>query len=168
MHVRGRITMPSRPNALGVTGPVPGVVVYAKAHNSRVRHEFARFCTLNGLDARLVHEGVEPGVNAYEVVGGVADLRKLIRHATVARWHYVMGVRPPRACGPARDRLSGVVQSPAGSIPSNVPDRVRRAILCSRLPRADREAVAETERRSRLPQAERLAIELDEAQQLPH
>jgi hypothetical protein len=101
MNVRGSVMMPSRPNDLDVSGPVPGLIVYPKRYNARVLAEFFRFCRLNALDAKPVDD--EHG--ACEVVGGVADLQRLIAHSSVSHWHYVMSVKPPSFRRGEADRL---------------------------------------------------------------
>jgi hypothetical protein len=103
MNVFGNVLLPSRPNWMGVSGPIPGLVVYVKHHNARVQAEFHRFCRLNALDALLIDEDR----NAYEVVGGLGSLRKLMRHTSIESFHYRFDVKPPVMASGGGELTSG-------------------------------------------------------------
>jgi hypothetical protein len=150
---RGRIVMPSRPVHIGggvvITGPKPGLIVYVRAQSGRLMREFHRFCAHNGIHPRPVQEAVPGRPDAWECIGSIDALERLIGHPAVMRWHYILDVRAPvggQGCG-------------------EVTDRVRHAINRDRLPKADRLAAEETERRARLSRKEQLDIELHEARQ---
>jgi hypothetical protein len=134
-----------------VAGRKPGIIVYIKAGSGRLYREFTRFCGRNGIDATPVQEAVDGRPEAWECVGAVADLERLTGHEAVARWHYILNVKPPIVAGGSGD----------------VTGRAEKALRLARLSRAEREAVEETERRARLPQAERDAIEIAELKVLP-
>jgi hypothetical protein len=90
---------------------------------------------------------IEGRPDAFEVVGAVDSLERLVGHPSVVRWHYILDVKPPVGA--------------QGS--GEVTERVRRSINRDRLPKGDRLALAETQRRARLSREERLDIELAEA-----
>jgi hypothetical protein len=111
--------------------------------------EFARFCTHWGIHAFPVQEAIDGRPDAWECIGSVDALERLIAHPAVVRWHYILNVQPPFGA--------------QGS--GEVTDRARKAINRARLAKPDRLAAEETERRARLPQEERLDFELHEAKQ---
>jgi hypothetical protein len=133
-----------------ITGRKPGLIVYVKAGSGRLMREFDRFCQHWGIYRRPVQEAIDGRPDAWEVLGSVDALERLIAHPAVARWHYILSVKPP-----------------VGSQGSGeVTDRVRKAINRAKLAKPDRLAAEETERRARLPLEERLDVELHEARQL--
>jgi hypothetical protein len=148
---RGRIVMPTRAVPIGggvvVTGAKPGIVVYVRAGSGRHMREFERFCLHWGIFRRPVQEAIEGRPHVWEVLGSVDALERLIGHPCVVDWHYCLSVKPP--------------MSAQGG--GEVSDRVRRVINRQRLPKADRIAFEETERRAKLPHEVRLDIELAEA-----
>jgi hypothetical protein len=148
---RGRIVMPTRPIHIGggvvITGPKPGIVVYVRAGSGRLMREFERFCQHWGIFRRPVQECIDGRPDAWEVLGSVDALERLIGHPAVIRWHYILSVKPPVGA--------------QGS--GEVSDRVRRVINRQRLHKPDRLAWEETERRAKLPKEERQDIELAEA-----
>src|SRR5947209_16339818 len=147
---RGRIVMPTRPVPIGggvvITGAKPGIVVYVKAGSGRLMREFDRFCQVWGLFRRPVQAAIDGRPDAWEVLGSVDALEPLIGHPAVVRWHYILSVKPP----------VGAQGSGEAS------DRVRRVINRQRLPKADRLAWEETDRRAKLPKEELEDIELAE------
>jgi hypothetical protein len=150
---RGRIVCPTRPVPVGgaiATGAKPGIIVYVKAGSGRLMREFARFCERWGVHRRPAQEGYGDRPDAWEVLGSVDALERLIGHPAILNWHYILNVAPPRAAQGGGE----------------VTDRVRKAIRLARMPKADRLAAEETERRARLPKEERLDLELHEARQL--
>jgi hypothetical protein len=149
-HPRGRIVCPSRPVSIGAattSGPLPGLIVRIRAGSGRLTREFHRFCTCHGLHARPVQASVEGRPDFFEVVGTVDGLERLVGHPAVVDFHYVLSTRVP------------VGSQGAGE----VSDRVRRVINRQRLPKVERLAWEETERRAKLPKEEREDIELAEA-----
>jgi hypothetical protein len=76
-------------------GRKPGIVVYVKAGSGRLMREFRRFCGHAGIDAHPVQEMAESRPLAYECIGTVESLERLIGHPAVANWHYILNVRPP-------------------------------------------------------------------------
>jgi hypothetical protein len=151
---RGSIVMPSRPVHIGggvvITGRKPGLIVYVKAGSGRLMREFTRFCEHWGIQAFPVQEVIPGRPDAFECLGSVDALERLIAHPAVLRWHYVLNVRPPLVAAGGGD----------------VTDRVRKVVNRGKLPKGDRLAAEETERRARLPREEQLDIELREAQAL--
>jgi hypothetical protein len=143
--------MPSRPVHIGggvvITGPKPGIVVFIRARSSKWCREFRRFCDRHGIHPRPVQECIDGRPDAWECIGSVDALERLIGHPAVVRWHYILNVKPP------------VGAQGAGE----VTDRVRRSINRDRLPKADRLAAVENERRDRLSREAQLDIELAEA-----
>jgi hypothetical protein len=129
------------------TGAKPGLVVYIRARSGRLTKEFHRFCTYHGLHARAVQAVINDRPDAFEVIGTVDALERLIGHPAVADFHYILSVRPPVGA--------------QGS--GEVTDRVRKSINRDRLPKADRLAAEENARRARLPKDKQLDIELAEA-----
>ena len=150
---RGSIVMPTRPVHIGggvcITGPKPGLIVYVRAGSGRHMREFHRFCSHHGIHPRPVQESIPGRPDAWECIGSVDALERLIAHPAVVRWHYILNVKPPVG----------------GQGGGEVTDRVRQAIRRQRMPKPDRLALEETERRARLPQEEQLDIELGEARQ---
>jgi hypothetical protein len=148
---RGRIVMPTRPVPIGggvvVTGPKPGIVVYVRAGSGRLMREFDRFCQHWGIFRRPVQEAIDGRPDAWEVLGSVDALERLIGHPAIVRWHYVLSVKPPMAA--------------QGS--GEVTDRVRKAIHRQRMHKPDRLAWEETSRRARLSREQQQDIELAEA-----
>jgi hypothetical protein len=148
---RGRIVMPTRAVPIGggvvITGAKPGIVVYIRANSGRMRREFDRFCGHWGIYRRPVQEAIDGRPDAWEVLGSVDALERLIGHPAVVRWHYILSVKPPVGAQGSADAS----------------DRVRKVINRQRLPKADRLAWEETERRAKLPHEARLDIELAEA-----
>jgi hypothetical protein len=148
---RGRIVMPTRAVPIGsgvvITGAKPGIIVYVRAGSGRLMREFDRFCQHWGIFRRPVQECIDGRPDAWEVLGSVDALERLIGHPAVIRWHYVMSVKPP--------------MNAQGS--GEVTDRVRNVIRMTRMPKADRLAAEENERRARLPRDQQLDIELSEA-----
>jgi hypothetical protein len=148
---RGRIVMPTRPVPIGggvvITGAKPGIIVYVRAGSGRLMREFDRFCRHWGIFRRPAQEAYGDRPDSWQVLGSVDALERLIGHPAVIRWHYILSVKPPMGA--------------QGS--GEVSDRVRRVITRQRLPKADRLAWEETERRARLPKEEREDIELAEA-----
>jgi hypothetical protein len=130
-----------------ITGQKPGLVVFVKAASSKMMREFNRFCEHWGIYRRPVQEVVEGRPDAWEVIGPVDALERLIGHPAVVRWSYILSVKPP------------LCSQGAGE----VTDRVRKSIRRDHMPKADRLAVEETERRARLSREEQLDIELAEA-----
>lgn len=147
---RGRIVCPSRPVHIGggvvITGPKPGLIVYVRAGSGRLMREFHRFCQHWGVHPRPVQECVPGRPDAWECIGSVDALERLIAHPAVVRWHYILDVKPPVGA--------------QGS--GEVSDRVRRVINRQRLAKADRLAWEETDRRARLPKDQQQDIELAE------
>lgn len=147
---RGRIVMPTRPVPIGggvvITGAKPGIVVYVRAGSGRLMREFDRFCCHWGIYRRPAQEAYGDRPDAWEVLGSVDALERLIGHPAVVRWHYILSVKPPVGA--------------QGS--GEVTDRVRKAVRRQQMPKADRLAWEETERRARLPKEERDDIELAE------
>ncbi|MBN9522507.1 hypothetical protein J0H58_28960 [bacterium] len=147
MNPRGSIVMPSRPVDIGggvmVTGRKPGIIVYIES-TAKNRRELERFCNRNGIDARPVQFVREDMANAYECVGTVESLERLTGHPVVADWHLIIAVAIPR--------------TGAGAAELSV--NAERAARLSKMRRADREALAETQRRERLPREERERLEL--------
>jgi len=148
---RGRIVMPTRPVPIGggvvITGAKPGIIVYVKAGSSRLMREFDRFCEHWGVFRRPVQEAIDGRPHAWEVLGTVDALERLIGHPCVVDWHYCLSVKPPMGA--------------QGS--GEVTDRIRKAIRRDRMPKADKLALEETERRAKLSREEQLDIELVEA-----
>jgi hypothetical protein len=148
---RGRIVMPTRPVPIGggvvITGAKPGIVVYVRAGSGRLMREFERFCEHWGIFRRPVQAAVNGRPDAWEVLGSVDALERLIGHPAVVRWHYILSVKPPLCVQGAGE----------------VTDRVRRVINRQRLHKPDRLAWEETDRRAWLSREQRLDIELAEA-----
>jgi hypothetical protein len=148
---RGRIVCPSRPVSIGAataTGRLPGIIVRIRAGSGRLTKEFHRFCAYRGLHARPVQESVDGRPDFFEVVGANVDgLERLIGHPAVEDFHYILSTRVP------------VGSQGAGE----VSDRVRRVINRQRLPKAERLAWEENDRRGKLTKDAWQDIELAEA-----
>ena len=171
MNIRGSIVCPSRPIPVGngfITGRKPGIVVYVKALSSRKFREFERFCEHRGIH-RTHLQSLDDGTTAYECIGTVADLERLAEHPSIRDWHLIMSVRPPRfSDGVARDKETGVPQSPMPSAPKNVSAAAQRAARMRSMSRAERLAVEVREERRLMSAEERETLELAEANELPH
>lgn len=147
---RGRIVLPTRPIALGgavIAGAKPGFICFIRAASGRACREFHRFCRFHGIHARAVQESIPGRPEAWECLGTVDSLERLVGHPSVVSWHYILSTRPPM-CSQGAGEAS---------------DRVRRVINRQRLPKADRLAWEENRRREKLPKEERETIELEEA-----
>jgi hypothetical protein len=156
MNPRGSIVMPSRPVQIGnatTTGRNPGVIVYVRAGNGKQHREFTRYLAYLGAHAFPVGDELADGrADAYEVIGTVETLERVIQNPYVREWHYIMNVRPPRLGGTvARDGLTGVVQSPTPRIPADASASVRDMLQTQRMGQGDRMAKGETERRAAYP-----------------
>ena len=146
---RGRIVMPTRPVPIGgalATGAKPGLIVYIRAGSGRLTREFHRFCDHWGIHRRPVQEFIDGRPSAWEVLGSVDALERLVGHPSVVDFHYILDVKAP-------------LTAQGGG---EVTDRVRRVIQRQRLPKADRLAWEETDRRARLPKDQQQDIELAE------
>jgi hypothetical protein len=139
------------------SGRIPGIIVYVKTAGRPMR-EFQRFCSHRGIETRLVDTNLENHPDAWECVGSVPDLERLIDHPSVLDWHYIMNVRPPR--------FGGKNDSHPEPIPKDVSASTARAIRLSKLCRAEREAAEEIARRKRLTAEERSALELAELNEI--
>jgi hypothetical protein len=189
---RGAIVCPTRPVRIGeavATGSKPGVIVYLKDGSGRLMKQFWRAVGRRALDV------VQVQGDAWEVVGSPADLGWLVGmslyralglpapdgvgdgHPAVARWHFILNVRPPRADlgtehTPWGDvpRVEREYERPADHVPVP-PDAsagVKRFVRLARAGKADRFAMLERERRRTLARDDREAVERAEARQLPH
>jgi len=148
---RGRIVCPTRPVPIGAavaTGAKPGLIVYVRAGSGRLMREFTRFCAHWGIHARPVQEVIDGRPDAFECIGTVDALERLIGHPAVTNHHYIMDAKPPLGAA-------------GGGSPDGV--NVKRALRDQRTPKADRLARDETERRERLTADERDTIALREA-----
>lgn len=135
MNVRGGRVMSRRATELHDGGLTPVRVVYAITPNSQERRHFIFHCRKNGMDAKLVHQDCHssPGVDAYEVVGGIRDLQLLKTDSRVVGIHYVMDVRTPRVI--ENDEPTDVRRpDPFARCPKNVSVRVKREFAVRRLP----------------------------------
>jgi hypothetical protein len=112
--------------------------------------EFHRFCDFWGIFRRAVQEVIPGRPDAWEVLGSVDALERLIGHPSVVDYHYILSARPP-------------VGSQGGG---EVTDRVRKVINRQKLPKPDRLAANEMDRRGKLTKEQRLDLELHEARQL--
>jgi hypothetical protein len=153
---RGSIVCPSRPINIGggatIAGPFPGLVVYIKAGSSRMCREFKRFCERYSIHARPVQEVIDGRPDAWECVAAdVEALERLIAADFVVHWHYIMSTRVPLMSG--------------GS--GQMTPRASLSRRDTRMPRAERLANAERERRAMLDPEQKLDIELAEARELP-
>ena len=163
---RGRITFSGRAIDIGkpvvaygpatepcamVKGPFPAVVVYVRAASQRLKRMFRGFCVANALHPYLVHADADNDgqVDAFEVIGDMRSLTRLVNHASVVRWHYLLDVKPPRG----------------GQGSGEITDRVAKSIRHYSRPKAERIAIEETQRRTKLPVDQQWDIELAEARQ---
>ena len=150
---RGHIVCPKRAIPLGgayISGPWPGLVIYVRCGSGRLMRELTRFCSHVGIHLRPVQEVVDGRPDAFEAIGTVDALERLIGHPAILNWHYILSTPIPRGA--------------QGS--GEVSERVRKVINRQRLPKADRLAADEWERRAKLSREERLDMELHDARQL--
>ena len=163
MHVRGSIVMPSKPIDLGgglmTSGRIPGLGVFVRGNSGRLMRDFRRFCERHGLHAEAVHEEAD----AYQVVGTVEALERLMGHPSVRETHLIMNVRPPRFAGPPRDAQTGVPQLPAGPMPKDASANVRREVKRRSMSKDERIAEEVRQERKLLSKEERERIEVREA-----
>ena len=109
--------------------------------------EFHRFCDHWGIYRRPVQTFIEGRPSVWECVSSVDALERLAGHPSVADFHYILDTPVPRG----------------GQGAGEVTDRVRKAISRDRLPKADRLAWEENDRRARLSREQQQDIELAEA-----
>lgn len=137
---RGRIVTPLVTVAIGgaeMSGRVPGIIVYVRSRSGRLMGQFHAHTLAAGIAKGLIEDGHG---DAWECVGDPAALAALIDHPAVIRWHYPLSARPPF-------RASG-----AGSGDT---DGARRAVFYARLPKREKRAVDERDRRALLTPAQR-------------
>jgi hypothetical protein len=151
---RGSILCPSRKIELGgavITGRKPGILITVKSGSGRLLREFTRYCEHLGVHSFGVQSFSENGrSDVFECLGSIDALERLIGHAAVRDWSYILNVRPPRwAMGTGN--ADGV--------------NAKRSIRDTKLSQPDRRAAAEWERRARLTRDEVDDIELFEAKQ---
>lgn len=95
---RGSVVMPRRvlTFASGATASakMPGVIVYVKAASSRLHRQFIDACARLGVDAvERQCVGIDGRADAYECVGPLEKIERLLEHPAVADWHLIIGVR---------------------------------------------------------------------------
>ena len=101
---RGGIVVPRRlqefANGTVARAVLPGVIVHVKASSGRLYRQFVEACQALGVDAVGRQSVLDNGrYSAWECVGPLERLERLVEHPAVSDWHLIIGVRVPLACG---------------------------------------------------------------------